>query len=180
MAGLYACLGYRRKEVYILREVLGCVLDLLVCGRDEDDLGRISAIPGSAGLGIQNLHSSIGLRGNVGVRLNESAEGNQGILMLLKYIGKVLGINLDAVRLVDVAAHSSVTNDDCANEYDDDSVGVPQEPHGWPELQVGVVREAVAVAESLPGNPNQLLSPLSEAEICPQTIPRLHNLHYLH
>jgi hypothetical protein len=181
MAGLYACLGYRRKEAYILREVLGCILDLLVCGREEDGFSKTSAIPGTAGLGIQSLNSSTGLpswRGNVGIRLSESAEGNESILILLKYVCKVLGINLDAVRLVNVDANSPAT-DDMAKEYDDDSADVPQEPYGWPELQVGVVREAVAVAESLPGKPSSVLVSPSAAEIS-QTTLRLHNLLCLH
>ena len=34
---------------------------------------------------------------------------------------------------------------------DEDTIEALREPCGWPELQVGVVREAVAVAEALPG-----------------------------
>jgi hypothetical protein len=35
--------------------------------------------------------------------------------------------------------------------YEEDLVDGFAEPYGWPELQIGVVREAVAVAEALPG-----------------------------
>lgn len=156
-SSLYACLGYRRKEAYILREVLGCILDLMVCGREEDGLSRMSSIPGTAGLGIQGLNSS-GLPGwsGVGVRMSESADGNESILKLLKYVCKVLGINLGAVKLVEVdvdnkPAASIDTNTITYEEYDIDAVVDIEEPYGWPELQVGVVREAVAVAEALPG-----------------------------
>jgi hypothetical protein len=32
-------LGYRRKEVYILREVVGCIMDLVVCAREQSEPG---------------------------------------------------------------------------------------------------------------------------------------------
>ncbi|KAF9075275.1 TRAPP II complex [Rhodocollybia butyracea] len=129
IASTYSCLGYRRKESYILREVLGCILDLIVCGREED-----------AHINMQSL----GNKGNVGIRLNESSDGNESILKLLKHVCKVLGVNLDAIQMVDVTSESSgqVEADEDADVY--------QEPFGWPELQVGVVRESVAVAEALP------------------------------
>ncbi|KAJ7632643.1 transport protein Trs120 or TRAPPC9 TRAPP II complex subunit-domain-containing protein [Roridomyces roridus] len=137
-ASIYACLGYRRKEAYILREVLGCILDLIVCGREEDGLSRLSSVPLP---GAQGPNNSSSQRGNVGVRFSENMDGNESVLKLLKHICKVLGINLDAVRLVENAEESSTIE-----EEDADFV----EPYGWPELQVGVVREAVAVAEALP------------------------------
>ncbi|KAF9464726.1 TRAPP II complex [Collybia nuda] len=154
MSSLYSCLGYRRKEAYILREVLGCILDLIVCGREEDGLSRMSSVPGTAGLGFQNLNSS-NLGGNysgVGVRLSDSTDGNESILNLLKYVCKVLGINLDAVRLVDVNQDQLLHNSPAPVFYDD-SEEDNYELYGWPELQVGVVREAVAVAEALPDFP---------------------------
>ncbi|KAJ3715606.1 TRAPP II complex [Lentinula guzmanii] len=129
IASTYSCLGYRRKESYILREVLGCILDLIVCGRQED---------------AHTNMRSFGNKGNVGIRLNESSDGNDSILRLLKHVCKVLGVNLDAIQIMedksDPRSHS---------EADDDS-DVYREPFGWPELQIGVVRESVAVAEALP------------------------------
>ncbi|KAG6850996.1 hypothetical protein H0H93_004483 [Arthromyces matolae] len=158
-SSLYACLGYRRKESYILREVLGCVLDLMVCGREEDGLSRMSSIPGTSGLGLQGLNASMGAGGwsGVGVRMSESADGNDSVLGLLKHICRVLGIDLDAVNLIDVnsAGHETPAQRDGSSiydEYDNDALGL-SETYGWPELQVGVVREAVAVAEALPDFP---------------------------
>ncbi|KAJ4469401.1 transport protein Trs120 or TRAPPC9 TRAPP II complex subunit-domain-containing protein [Lentinula edodes] len=129
IASTYSCLGYRRKESYILREVLGCILDLIVCGREED------------------AHTNMrlfGNKGNVGIRLNESSDGNESILKLLKHVCKVLGVNLDAIQILD-------DNNDPKNHPEaDDDADVYREPFGWPELQIGVVRESVAVAEALP------------------------------
>lgn len=151
MASMYACLGYKRKEAYVLREVLGCIMDLLVCGREENR--KPSTSPGNTGLGIRNV--SLGVPGTVGVRQNESAEGNASILRLLKYVCRVLGIDLEAVKLVHTAETSpedgkTASADSTLSE--DDALEVSQEVYGWPELQIGVIREAIAVAESLPGD----------------------------
>ncbi|KAF8077925.1 TRAPP II complex [Lyophyllum atratum] len=160
ISSLYACLGYRRKEAYILREVLGCILDLMVCGREEDGLSRMSSVPGTSGLGIQGLNSSGGGWSGVGVRMSESSDGNESILALLKYVCKVLGINLDAVKLVEADFDNDQNSLDTRETptlsyegYDNEAAIGSEEPYGWPELQVGVVREAVAVAEALPDFP---------------------------
>jgi len=157
MSRLYACLGYRRKEAYVLREVLGCILDLIVCGRVEDGLSRMSSAPFTAGLGIKGLDSGSTIEwSGVGIRLSEIADGNESILKLLTYVCKVLGINLDAVQLVEIneKCPAASSNDESAPpdmNYDEDLFAGNLEYYGWPEIQVGVVREAVAVAEALPG-----------------------------
>lgn len=147
-ASFYACLGYERKEAYILREVLGCIMDLIVCGREEDGFSHPSGVPPTSGLGIQNPGQGQNW-GSLGIRVSESAAGNEGVLILLKYICKVLGINLELVGLVT----DQQTREDrlSLDDYDQESMEELREPCGWPELQVGVVREAVAVAEALPG-----------------------------
>jgi hypothetical protein len=160
IAGMYSCIGFRRKEAYALREVLGCILDLLVCGREEDDYIRRSSAASAMALGIQGFNiqgHSPDARGNVAVRQNESNEGNKSILRVLKHICQALGIDLDAVRLleidsIDVSANFNVDSTDAGPLQEEDALHNPQEPYGWPELQVGVVREAVAVAEALPGS----------------------------
>lgn len=167
MASVYSCLGYRRKEAYILREVLGCILDLVVCGREEDGYSKISNGPMSAGGSLYisvppntgtfpsspqqpNSALSVGGRGQVGVRLHESTDGNASILRLLSHVCRVLGINIDAVKMVDANDHIVHTPGD-KHSYEEDLLDGFSEPCGWPELQIGVVREAVAVAEALPG-----------------------------
>jgi trafficking protein particle complex subunit 9 len=174
MAGIYACLGYKRKEAYILREVLGCVMDLLVCGREEHrGVSRSSPGIGGPGLGIRGVNfgdrNSGAEQGSIGVRHNDSAEGNDSILRLLKYVCEVLGINLEAVKLVhsDFNGHTKTEVEDGSSPYttsllqaDDDVLDLSHDVYGWPELQIGVIREAIAVAESLPG---QSMSVLSDA-----------------
>ena len=158
MASIYDCLGFKRKEVYVLREVISCIMDLIVCGREEDEQTLKSDV-GSAGLTVRAGLSSGDeptTAGSVGVRRNESWDGNQSILKLLYYICKVLGVNLESVNLVDIPiGDGSKTNDvskgDKAYSEDLDMSKSQNISFGWPELQVGVIREAIAVAEALPG-----------------------------
>ncbi|PFH54333.1 hypothetical protein AMATHDRAFT_72835 [Amanita thiersii Skay4041] len=152
IAGIYACLGYKRKEAYILREILGCIMDLIVCGREEDGLSRPTNVPGINGLGIQGVNTGGGIGdATVGVRFSESDEGNISVLRLLRYICRVLGVDLEAVKLVNLADEAADTVDPFFADAELES-GY-HELRGWPELQIGVVREAVAVAEALPDFP---------------------------
>jgi len=165
MAGIYACLGYQRKEAYILREVLGCIMDLLVCGREENR-GTSRSSPGTSGAGLGIRGVTFGDRnagaeqGSVGVRHNDYVEGNDSILRLLKYVCRVLGINLEAVKLVDADfdGQTNIEDEDTSSpdsippfQPDNDALDLSHDVYGWPELQIGVIREAIAVAESLPG-----------------------------
>jgi trafficking protein particle complex subunit 9 len=160
MAGMYACLGYKRKEAYVLREVLGCIMDLLVCGREEAESTSSDGVNGGLGLSIQGLpygEPQPGGRDHVGIRQSESTGGNESILRLLKHISRVLGVNLEAVKLVDGDTSdvgdlkgSELPRNFLEVDIEDEKI-TSQDPYGWPELQVGVVREAVAVAEALPG-----------------------------
>jgi hypothetical protein len=147
MAGMYACIGHRRKETYVLREVLGCIMDLVVVGREDPASrgGNSISVVTPSGLGIQNV--AIPGAGSVGVRENEATEGNESILRVVKHICRVHGVDLEAVKLVDPTAEA--TED--AADADDATDGASPETFGWPELQIGIVREALAVAEALPG-----------------------------
>ncbi len=155
-ASFYAFLGYQRKEAYILREVLGCILDLIVCGREEDGFSNPSGVPPTSGLGIQNAGQGPSW-GALGIRISESAAGNEGVLTLLKHICKVLGIDLELVGLVKDQQTDIQKSRLTLDDYDEDTIQELREPCGWPELQVGVVREAVAVAEALPGQCSMFL-----------------------
>jgi hypothetical protein len=147
IAGLYACLGYKRKEAYVLREVLGCVMDLVVIGRDDTGERRSISSPSSGtGIGIQT--SETNGSGSLGVRYNERTEGNEAILHIVKYVCSVHGIDIEAVKLVTLGSSpTEVEGKDAIVSTEE----VPSEPFGWPELQVGIVREALAIAEALPG-----------------------------
>jgi hypothetical protein len=147
LAVTYARLGHKRKEVYVLREVLGCLMDLIVVGREDPADRRASRTPRSAGLGFQNI--SIPGSASVGARSNEPTEGNESILRVAKYICRVHGIDLEAVKIIDPTKAPA----DDAVEEGPAMEDLEAETFGWPELQIGIVREALAIAEALPGPP---------------------------
>jgi hypothetical protein len=141
IAYLYSSLGYRRKEVYILREVVGCIMDLVVCARDQVETTF------SSGTTINGLGS--GDSGVVAVKGMERSTGNESVLKLVKYICEVHGVNLEAVMFVNavtdgIQKEEGVPQDTSSDDLLDD-------PYGWPELQIGIIREALSVAEALPG-----------------------------
>lgn len=145
IASMYSILGYLRKEAYVLREVLGCVMDLIVCGREEVGGARIAG----AGLGIQGVDlGNASQPGSVAIRTNDVTEGNESVLRIVKHVCKIHGIDLEAVKLHD---ESRRREPESSMEAFLDGSDLQQDPYGWPELQIGIVREAIAVAESLPG-----------------------------
>jgi len=115
---------------------------LIVCARDE---GR-EAI--TAGLGIATPGGG-GAPPAVGVREHVITEGNESVLRMVKYVCEVYGVDLTSVKVVGSKKDGVEAEQDSHIDDDPDSHSTPL--FGWPELQVGAVREAVAVAEALPG-----------------------------
>jgi len=151
---MYGYLGYKRKEAYVLRETIGCVMDLVVCGREHHDDYRIS----SAKPVVIGQDTPATAAGTLGIRESEPVEGNESIVKLVKYTCKIHGVDLEAVNVVEtgpdaIQPRAGRTRDE-RRESDVPPVpedDLPKEPIGWPELQIGIVREAIAVAEALPG-----------------------------
>ena len=141
IAYLYSSLGYRRKEVYILREVVGCIMDLVVCAREQPE-PRFSS-----GTTVNGKGS--GDSGAIAVKGIEKSSGNESVLNLVKHICGVHGINLEAVRFVNTDSHG--TQEEGAVSQDIGLDDLSEDPYGWPELQIGIIREALSVSEALPG-----------------------------
>ncbi|KIO28174.1 hypothetical protein M407DRAFT_72139 [Tulasnella calospora MUT 4182] len=177
MAAMFSCLGFRRKEVYILREVLAVIMDMIVASREEATAKAAKAImsgeasegkspaPQNPGLGIAgagfedsssipNSAASLGA-GTVGVRANVSNDGNESILRVVKYVCDIYGVDLSKIGITRPESdppedESKGDNSTIAASEEDEGT---TEAFGWPELQLGVVREAVAIAEALPDYP---------------------------
>ncbi|KAG9019650.1 hypothetical protein FRB90_011996 [Tulasnella sp. 427] len=177
VAAMFSCLGFRRKEVYILREVLAVIMDMVVSSREEATAKAAKAImsgepksgkspaPSNAGLGIAgagidvvgSLPSSATGHGTgtVGVRANVSNDGNESVLRVVKYICDTYGVDLSKVAITRPESDSPEDSNEevkigpVVSEEEDGVV----EAFGWPELQLGAVREAVAIAEALPDYP---------------------------
>ncbi|CAE6523362.1 unnamed protein product [Rhizoctonia solani] len=158
LATLYACLGFRRKEVYILRELLACIVDLIICAREETgaivSTGRMSMVSdanenratGWPGVGANQPGEISESTGEIGVRIAETTEGNESILRIAKYICEIYGVDVSRVQigLEDVSTGAG------DGGGADDEIELESPRFGWREVQVGVVREAVQIAEALP------------------------------
>ncbi|QRV85843.1 transport protein particle subunit [Ceratobasidium sp. AG-Ba] len=147
LATIYACLGFRRKEVYVLRELVVTVVDLIVCAREENGtsgvgVGRpsLAVITGAENREVEREHT-----GDVGVRIVESIEGNESLLRVVKYICEIYGIDVSRVQ---IGGDDSTGGNSQGGDYDDIELETPR--FGWREVQIGVVREAVQIAEALP------------------------------
>jgi len=129
-------------------------MDLIVCGREHyDDYRPSSAKP--VIIGPDTLAPAIG---TLGMRESEPTEGNEGVVKVVKHICKIHGVDLEAVNVVETSPDAIRPRDSrTRNEKRESEVplipedDLPKEPIGWPELQIGIVREAIAVAEALPG-----------------------------
>ncbi|KAI0031712.1 TRAPP II complex [Vararia minispora EC-137] len=142
LASRYALLGFRRKEVYVLREVVGCIMDLIVCGRAEGDAATFfDGVNGSSPGG--SMQSARMQMADVAVRETDRVDGNRSIVALVSYICRVHGVDLDIVKHID-------PNNASVDEKHADDEDALEDPSGWAEIQVGIVREALAVAEALP------------------------------
>lgn len=149
LASLYSRLDFKRKEAYVLRELLSVLMDLIVCGRQEGPMAmnRLSNHLDQKGLLPKPLNT-----GDVAVRAPENAAGNSSIVTLMRYVCDIYG-----VRMGSVAVSEDPSKPTTAEPSDEPK----SEPFGWPELQAGVVREAVAIAEALPGLHSHVFQALS-------------------
>lgn len=157
ISSVYGALHYRRKEAYVLREVLGSIMDLVVCGREEAGGSRVNG----AGLGLHGVNvGGTAAKGFVGIRENDSTEGNDSVLRIVKYVCRVHGVNLESVKLFDASGRAYSRNKEANNgpdspldllDEEEEEILASLDPFGWPELQIGIIREAIAVAEALPG-----------------------------
>lgn len=149
LAKLYSGLRYRRKEAYILRELLACVMDLVVQGREE---ARGSDLT----LGMLDTSQSASGTGSVGVREKDDVVGNASILRLVRYICEVHGVDLDSVKFAAEGSDISQQSNAELSEVEKSKQVHQKRPmikYTWPDLQVGMIRESLAVAEALPGKP---------------------------
>jgi hypothetical protein len=140
LAGFYSCLGFKRKEVYILRELISVVVDLIVLAREERremHAARFSVADGKL--------SDLAASSHITIRDHQLTDGNDSILRILTYICSIYGVNLHAIKLKSTDASEPSKEDDGRLDF------VREPSYGWAELQLGVVRESLAVAEALPG-----------------------------
>ncbi|KAF8334324.1 TRAPP II complex [Cantharellus anzutake] len=168
MAKYYSGLGFRRKEAYVLRELQAALVDLIVLGREESrsDVSEVmSGYTRSLEINPDDPTLPFSQPGSVARRDQDNEEGNTSVLRITQHIAAVYGIDLQAVKLVDGLEIDADHSTDAMQPSHLDPRNVVQ--YGWPELQVGVVREATAVTEALPDH-------ASKAQFSLSTIKQLH------
>jgi trafficking protein particle complex subunit 9 len=146
LAGFYSCLGFGRKEVYVLRELVSVLMDLIVLAREEK-LEQHAARLGVSDANLSELAASTPT--HMSVREQQLTEGNQSILRILIHICGIYGVDLQAVGLKDGGGRG-VKNEEWEREAESIDFA-RQATYGWSELQLGAVREALAFTEALPG-----------------------------
>lgn len=126
-------------------------MDLVVCGRENHNDYRLSSA--KPVVIEQDVPTPTPASGTLGIRESEPTEGNESVVKLVKFICKIHGVDLGVVNVVEAGPeaiwHGGEKHESEMPPVPEDDF--PKEPIGWPELQIGIVREAIAVAEALPG-----------------------------
>jgi len=148
-------LGLERKEGRYSREVVKRLGAMVVDGREENrrlgigtsQKGSKPAVPtaeatlSEAGGNELQVGLGLGMPANapnqqIAIRRKESVEGNAGIISLFERACEIAGIRLMHLQ------HETV---------DEGWRSEKEQRFGWPELQVEMMKEGIAVAEALPG-----------------------------
>lgn len=149
LATVYSCLGFKRKEAFVLREVQAAVMDLIVCGREENRTIISSQRPNGANLESDGVPATPA--NSLSIRRIESSQGNASVIRMARYVAQVYGIDLGKVAIADSGSRRLSTMKALGAMTAFPTAGEGDAQYGWAELQVGVVREALAIAEALPG-----------------------------
>ena len=142
MSKMYFQLSYRRKEAYILRELVSCIMDLVVHGREE--IRNAVSLSTSASRGGTGHADEEGQ--DVGVRPTDEVAGNDSVIRLVIYFCRIYGVKLNSFSFLDEETGPGLMSDEVVKS---DQVNLPH--FGWPELQIELVKGALAIAEGLPG-----------------------------
>jgi hypothetical protein len=148
-----------RHEAVITREVVKRIGVMVAEGREETR--RLLAAGFSHSKGVADTaasEASVGLglgmpvapSQTVAVRRKESTVGNEAVLRLFERASGIMGVNL-------LSWESRVTNTSIFSATE-----MERPPKfGWPELQVEMLKEGIAVAEALPDLPAVIIFCLS-------------------
>ncbi|ODN75626.1 hypothetical protein L198_08156 [Cryptococcus wingfieldii CBS 7118] len=148
-------LGLERKEAGVTREVVKLLAGVVVENRQEMNSRALAPSPRTSMVSGAQESASLGLglgmpvkSQAVAVRRKESTEGNAGIVALFERAAGIMGINLLPSFPSSALPHRSILG---IQDTDDEEHF--KRRFGWPELQVEMIKEGIAVMESLPSHP---------------------------
>lgn len=170
IATLFGRIGYRRKESFVLRE-LAALCGEAVAGRgievfnadptsfanepilEEDesgDIGTAATPPPRTQINPLLLPGGGGERGASIVRTTSDPAGNESIIRIAEKVCDAFGIVVvpKAPRRMDKQEKRKSLMQGRPIEIQESGQG----HFGWPSLQVGVLRDAIGIAEALPGS----------------------------
>lgn len=123
-------LGMKRREGVYARERLSCLVDLMVDARMK------SAPPAEEAAG------------EAAVRVGDGKDGNEAVLRVLRGVLEGLGVDLEEGNGVWAPDGEPGTKKmDLGRSAEEGS----RDQFGWPELQMRAMRDAIGIAEVLPG-----------------------------
>lgn len=143
-------LGMRRREGIYARQVLGCVVDLVVRAR----------VTASSSAVIGQMNGAAPTRGEVGVRAPLERDGNEGLMVVLARVLEGYGVDLDRELFVQGLETKNLGAVEIAGGGGEPVAGSGGKTamesgvnarFGWPELQLRALRDGIAIAEALPG-----------------------------
>lgn len=133
-------LEMERKEARVTREIIKLVSSVVVEGREEHTRW-MSRVNSGLGLGVPIGRSDPQVMSHsVAFRRKEVTEGNAGVMDLIQRVCAALGVEILPLG-VDAVTVPGIQGSNELNE--------PR--FGWADLQVETLKEAIAVAENLPG-----------------------------
>ena len=149
VAWLARWLDLPRREVYVTREVVKRIGSMIVEGRDEQRRLESAGFSRRAKDDSTDTHTpSTGLglglpikKQVVGIRRRESVEGNNGVMALFERAVGLMGLDL-----LTMSSSSAKRVSILGSENED----TPAPRFGWPDLQMEMIKEGIAIAEALP------------------------------
>lgn len=134
-----------RKEATVTRALAKQLAVIIIEGREESRRAHASkhakeaeATSASVGLGLGMSVSTA----RVAVRRRDTTEGNDSIIQLIERVISILGIDLLSFSAQLIGGSPETPS--------------PIKRYGWPDLQVEMMKEAIAISEILPDHPNIL------------------------
>lgn len=155
VASLFGRIGYRRKEAFVLRELAALCAEG-VAGRSIE-IFPVGTSGGAVGTSVNGIPSPIPEEGADTdatrtktasiVRTTMTTVGNDSIVHLSERVCAAFGIQVAPKATRDKKGNRMSVMQGRALEISEEGSG----SFGWPGLQVGVLKDAIAIAESLPG-----------------------------
>lgn len=163
ISSLFGRIGYRRKESFVLREI-AALCGAGVIGKGVEIFTPVETsrpntatstifeeIPGAEST-FERRSSTAGggkeKKSSSAVRTTSDSAGNECVIQLVEKVCDAFGIEV-VPRAKERKMEDKLSKTIQRRQYGGGNNG--KQPFGWPLLQAGVLKDAIAIAEALPG-----------------------------